>query len=519
MQPHALRPGFTPAAPVQVMINIGSLLDIPTGTYVKGFHGESILNGGLGNLTGVVGIGNNFKSTVLHYMFLTAMARMKNSFGNTYDTEINIHETHLQEIANRIAELEGELVFETERWVITSKKEHSADEWYDILREFLIAKPKEKKMYVTTPFKGRDKINPLSIPLPTFTEVDSLSEFVTKNVMETQASNSLGESGANMIYMQQGQQKNRFLMEIPALAGAAYNYTLMTAHIGTEFNLDPRNPAPKKLQHLKGGVKLKGVPEKFTFLMNNCWHCYNAAPLINQGTKAPEYPRDSDDDLKGDTDLNEVIVRQLRSKSGPSGMAVTLIVSQTEGVLPTLSEFHHVKNSERYGLGGNVQNYYMELRPDVKLARHTVRNKIDSDALLRRAINITADMCQMSQLWHHLDEGLLCTPKQLYDDLIAKGYDWDVLLNTRGWWCLKEDEPDQLPFLSTMDLLNMRQGTYHPYWLAEDKRTILPGNKLGDAKVNATIVIAKAMKSSKEDIAEKSYVKVEEAPVAETTDA
>lgn len=515
-QPPSLRPGFVPAAPVQVMINIGALMDIPTGTYVKGTRGESILNGGLGNLTGVVGIGNNFKSTVLHYMFLTAMSRMKDSFGNTYDTEINIHETHLQKLADRIEELGGEMVFDTGRWVITSKKEHSADEWYDILRDFLVAKPKEKKMLVTTPFKSRDKVTPLSIPLPTFTEVDSLSEFVTKNVMETQANNSLGESGANMVYMQQGQQKNRFLMEIPALAGAAYNYTLMTAHIGSEFNMDPRNPAPKKLQHLKGGVKLKGVPEKFTFLMNNCWHCYNAAPLINQSTKAPEYPRDSDDDLKGDTDLNEVVVRQLRSKSGPSGMAVMLIVSQTEGVLPTLSEFHHVKNSERYGLGGHDKAYYMELRPDVKLARHTVRSKIDNDALLRRAINITADMCQMDQLWHHLEEGILCTPKQLHDDIVALGYDWDILLNTRGWWCLAEDEPNQLPFLSTMDLLLMRRGEYHPYWLASDKRTVLPGNKVGDAAAEATIAIGKAAKTSKVVVAavkpaDEAYVAVQEA--------
>jgi hypothetical protein len=496
------------------MINLGSLMDIPTGTPVKGVRGETIINGGLGNLTGVVGIGNNFKSTVLHHMLLTAMGRMKDSFGNTYDTEINIHETHLQKLADRIEELGGEMVFDTGRWVITSKKEHSADEWYDILRDFLVQKPKEKKMMVTTPFKSRDKVNALQILLPTFTEVDSLSEFVTRNVMETQANNSLGDSGANMVYMQQGQQKNRFLMEIPALAGAAYNYTLMTAHIGSEFNMDPRNPAPKKLQHLKGGVKLKGVPEKFTFLMNNCWHCYNAAPLINQTTKAPEYPRDSDDDLKGDTDLNEVIVRQLRSKSGPSGMAVTLIVSQTEGVLPTLSEFHHCKTSERYGFEGNDKNYNMALRPEVKLARHTVRGKIDSDALLRRAIEVTADMCQMDQLWHHLDEGFLCTPKELYDDLIAKGYDWDILLNSRRWWCLTDDEPNQLPFLSTMDLLYMRQGTYHPYWLASDKRTVLPGNRVGDAAAEATIAIGKAAKTSKVVVApvkEASYVEVIEA--------
>lgn len=487
------------------MINLGACLDIPTGSYVKGKRGESILNGGLGNLTGVVGIGNNFKSTLLHYMFLTAMGRMQNSFGNTYDTEVNIMEIRLQMLANRIAELKGEQVFETERWVITSRIEHPADEWYDLLRDFLMEKAKDKKFDVKTPFMNREK-DWMTIKLPTFSEVDSLSEFMTTAELKMQEENSLGEAGANMISMNQGRQKNRFLMEIPGLAGAAYNYMLMTAHIGTEFNMDPRNPAPKKLQYLKGGIKLKGVPEKFTFVMNNCWHCYNAAPLRNDSTKAPEYPRDSEDDMKGDTDLSMVIVQQLRSKSGPTGMNIDLVVSQSEGVLPTLTEFHYIKSQERWGFEGSLQNYNLALIPDVKLSRTSVRRKIDENPALRRAINIQSEMCQMKELWHHLEDGLMCTPKQLYDDLKAMGYDWDMLLNTRGWWCLLDDEPNQLPFLSTMDLLLMRQGKYHPFWLAEDKKTILPGNMLGDGTKQtvekiANKVIEKAMKSA--------YVEVE----------
>ena len=209
-----LRPAFVPTAPVKVMINLGACLDIPTGTYVKGMRGEYLLNGGLGNLTGVVGIGNNFKSTLLHYMFLTAMARMKGSFGNTYDTEVNIHETHLMMLANRIDELMGEMVFETERWVITSRIEHPGDEWYDLLRDFLLEKAKDKKFDVQTPFMNRMKTN-LTIKLPTFSQVDSLSEFMTTAEMKMQDENKLGEAGGNMLSMNQGRQKNRFLMEIP----------------------------------------------------------------------------------------------------------------------------------------------------------------------------------------------------------------------------------------------------------------------------------------------------------------
>ena len=58
---------------------------------------------------------------------------------------------------------------------------------------------------------------------------------------------------------------------------------------------------------------------------------------------------------------------------------------------------------------------------------------------------------------------MLCTPKELYDALIQKGYDWNRLLETRGYWTFN-NEQQALPFLSTMDLLRMRVGLYHPYW-------------------------------------------------------
>ena len=50
--------------PFRPLINVGCLFDIITGVYVRGKYGESILNGGLGMLTGIAGIGNNFKTTI-----------------------------------------------------------------------------------------------------------------------------------------------------------------------------------------------------------------------------------------------------------------------------------------------------------------------------------------------------------------------------------------------------------------------------------------------------------------------
>jgi hypothetical protein len=151
---------------------------------------------------------------------------------------------------------------------------------------------------------------------------------------------------------------------------------------------------------------------------------------------------------------------------------IQLLVSQQDGILPALSEFHYIKVNDRYGLEGNVQNYTLALRPDIALSRTKVRSKINGDPLLRRALNITSEMCQINQLYDYLDDDIYCTPKQLYDDLKAKGYDWEMLLKTRGRWTYDNDQ-HPVPFLSTMDLMRMRAGKYHPYWLADDKKTIL----------------------------------------------
>lgn len=476
-----MRPTFQLAPPVKVMINIGSLFDVPTGNYITGLYGESILNGGLGSVTGVVGIGNNFKSTIMHYMTLSAaacIAEVTQTSINTYDTEINIHEWHLKNFAKwfPVFMQDNKDIFENGTWGVTDKTVYLGNEWYEIFKQFVKDKRAAiPKIQMRSPFPDRTGKANLMIPPPTFSQVDSFSQFETENVTKMQDENELGDSGANTLHMRLGAVKTRMLMEIPGIAGAAYQYVLMTAHIGKTIEM-ASGPMPvvpvKKLQHLKNGDTLKGVTEKFTFLTSNCWHCFNAAPLLNKLSKAPEYPRDSTDNVSMDTDLNCVTVRQLRSKSGPSGMTMEIIVSQSEGVLASLTEFHNLRNQDQYGLEGSTQNYFLSIYPEAKLSRTVIRGKIDADARLRRALNITSEMCQIKNLWHHWDDGLLCTPKELYDDLIKLGYDWNILLDTRGWWTLNNDE-HPIPFLSTKDLLMMRVGKYHPYWLAEDKKTVI----------------------------------------------
>jgi hypothetical protein len=463
------KPEFKEIDPFKVMLNVGCLMDIPTGQYVKGTHGESILNGGFPTITAIAGRGNTFKSTIAHYMVLRAMENVLESglptFLNSYDTEMNISKERLRVFYKDIQAKTGVDLFEEGVWSVSDKSVHSGNEWFKILRDYLKKEKIENKkdLLVDTPFidtKGQR----IKTMLPTFGEIDSISEFTTDDIEEIQDKNEIGEPGGNMIHARLGLAKTRMMMELPYLCNASSHYMVMTAHLGESMLMQqgPYNIPSKALQYMKQGEKIKGVTDKIFFLTNSLWQTVSSSVLINQGTKGPEYPKERDLQDDNPSDLNIVTIKQLRNKSGPSGITLELIISQREGVLPSLTEFHFIKSNDRFGLTGNNINYALVLYPEVKLQRTTVRSLIDNDPKLRRAIKITSDLLQIKKLW--VDKNMeLPTPEELYEKL-KKKYDWNTLLDTRDNWLFGNADKAK-PFLSTMDLINMYHDRYTPYWL------------------------------------------------------
>lgn len=467
---------FTPAPDVKVKINIGCMFDIPTGRFVRGYYGESLLNAGLAQLTGFIGPGNMFKSTQMHWQVLTAMSRVPGSEGGTYDTEVTVENERMADFGHAIEDFNGEDVIGTSRWQVTDSRMHSGNKWFEQEKKALEEKEKDKKQLMRTPYMDYGRTTQFSMLRPTFREIDSLSEWSTDAMNAIYEDNEVGDSKGNMVFMKGGNDKTKLIQQLPALCGRSNHYMLMSAHLGKAFNMDPHAPVRKQLQHIPMDYKIKGVPEKFTFQMNNAWLCFSATVMAMDKVKTVEYPRSTDDDMKGDTDLNIIWVIQTRGKSGPTGMPIGVIVSQQEGVLPTLSEFHYLKTTERFGIEGvgtegNVQNYFMSLYPAAKLSRTAVRRKIDSDRRLRMAIHYSSEICQMKELWHdNRTAALMCTMKELYEDLKAKGYDWDVLLDQRPWVGLDLDYKYDREYLSSHCLLRMRLphthvDHYHPYWM------------------------------------------------------
>ena len=454
-----------PAPEVRPLLQIGCLLDIQTGDYYVGKHGESILNGGLAPMTGIGGRGNTFKSVLTHFFNLRVLDRYVQAAYNPYDTEMSLTPRRLTSISCRLENIAGRDLVDEGRVLLTDTTANTGNVWFDGIKLFARAKMKDPDASLgTTPFVTRKGEN-IKAFYPSLAAIDSFSRMQVDAVDKILDKNEVGESGNNMAAAKDAGSKHQMLIQMPALTAQAGLYITMTAHVDDELKLDPYAPNTKKLAYLKNNLKFKYVSNQFHFLTNNLWFCLEATPLKHRETKSAQYPRDSTDTDPDNNDLMSVTLINLRGKNGQSGTPFEILLSQTEGVLPSLTELHYLISNDYYGLGGSNQNYYVELCPDIALKRTTARKKIDESPALRRALEITSEICQLTRLkWMQYSE-VLCTPKELYDDLKKMGYDWNVLLGeTRGYWVFEEDN-NPLKFLSTLDLLRMRKGLYKPYWM------------------------------------------------------
>lgn len=466
---HFERPAFRPA------LNIGCMMDIPTGKYEQGQHGEMIMNGGLGSLTGIASRPNNFKTALGVYMLAMIRRAFPGSSALIYDTEGTLNPVaRFSSLAKSIEEIRSVDWENDDQFVFTDLSRYTGDEFFSIFRKALGEKEKDQKSHMrTTPFLDMNGA-PRKCLYPTTGFIDSFSKFIVTAVADMYEKNAIGASGNNTDAMTNGKAKNQLFNQLPQVCAKTGTYMILTAHVGDIIQMEMYPTDKRNLSEMKKDTVLKGVSSGFYSLPNNVWDIMSNKVLLNKD-KMPIYPLDNSTAIQGDSDLRILEIKNLRGKGGITGLPFNLIVSQTEGLLPSLSEFHFCKEAS-WGIGGNLQNYYVEMCPDVKLTRTTVRKKLDESGPLRRAVEIQSEMLQLIMFQRWTAEQV-CDPKTLYDDLKAMGYDWDMILaDTRGYWMCAEDEHlDRKKFLSTYDLLRMRTGDYKPYWMSDaDKAKIIP---------------------------------------------
>lgn len=448
--------------------NVGCLMDIPTGTYVLGKNDEMILNGGVGNTTGVTGRPKTFKSTLEWHCELTIMDHNYSAQMNKHDTEQSTSNLRAKSLAANMPHIGGRDLVEEGRLTITKSDTMPGDIWFEAVKEMAETKRKNPKEYKKlTPFID-NKGQQIAEFYPTVIGLDSISQFEVSTTLKLLDDKEVGHKDLNVMAMRAAMAKNQMIRQLPDLCTSSGLFMFLSAHIGDTIEMDPHSPTPKKLGFMAQKTKIKDVSEKFSFLMYNCWSANNMPRKLLTKDGVPQWPRGPEDDVKGDTDLLLLSFVNLRGNSGPSGLPIELIASQRDGLLPSMSEFHYLRTFDSFGIGGNVQNYFLDLCPDVKLQRTNVRSKLETNPWLQRAMQVTADMCQMSKLWVPRDRELLMTPADLWNKLKERGYDMEELfLGTRPYWQFDEDaDQNPLQFCSTMDLLRMAHGKFKPHWYA-----------------------------------------------------
>lgn len=472
-----LRPQNKRIKPVKPKLNVGGKFDHYNGTWHRGKYGESILNGGLSAFTAFAGKQNQFKTTTMRGLTGIAFGRMvwlndlnpETTFVNygALDTESQQEERRWETLyAQPWYRWEKDHINDTELWQLSDTQVNTFNEW---MSNFLVTAANKramgKKIYVDYPFLDQNK-EIIKLPWPSFLDCDTLSQAKTDTQLTIQQEKEISGSGRNMLGMTGAKEKSYVIDEIPPATISSLTYLAVTVQMRDRISMDGR-PLEKIYQDLNQNIKFAGVPQNFLYLPLDFYAVARVSRYTHSdAAKGPRWPRKNELRDKSNPDLNQATFFNLRGKSGVSGLPIRILVSQTQGYLPHLTMLDDLYEND-YGILGNRDKFQIAFLPEVDLTRTTARTIIEENEDLRTALELQSSLYYESivdSITNHLGPLLPKNPFELYD-AIKKDYDWNnVILKTRSWYTPMNDK-HPIPFLSIMDLINMKAGFYKPYWL------------------------------------------------------
>jgi hypothetical protein len=462
-------------------INTGTNLDILNGKFIAGFDGRVILSGGLGNTTATIAEGNKFKSTWQHGNMVGAMERWPGSQGRIYETEFGSIDTgrisrmsqfhhddpekralHVTDLSQRIK------VYD----VGTETGEH-LESFMDYMREIRDEKMKNSKSWtveteVADPFTGK----PYRMLFPTFIGIDSWSEALVKHV-DTRNESYDGDTEMKekrTIHLDEGWNKSYLMRQLPGICVQGGLYTMLTAHLGKKFAMDPGKPNKKDLTHMGQDEMAKGVGPKFLFLMNTIIKIANATELRHDADKSQtRYP--SKNSYVSATDLMELALVIVRSKNGASGYQASAVASQAGGIIPGLTDYRNLGDKFKYAGLGSANKVRTPWLDNLDLGRTRIYDQA-RDPFVARALEITYQIAFIQSNWNlSLLPAHFTTPIDDVVELLSKqGYATSDILHSRGWWTYTDSGID-IPYLSLDDILRIASGTYKPKFIPVSNHT------------------------------------------------
>lgn len=459
---------MVPAAPrVEPLFDIGGIFSIPTGKIIDGANGRKHLNAGFGAANSIQGLGNTFKTGILLYMALVIVSRYLGSKFVLYDAESSFQWIRLQEMLNQIPGCEDIDVMNNPSTVYAIVKGSAiyGDQLFDQLKKY--AKDRKDSERKVTPFMDENGEFIKSFPFLNLFFDSFTATKISTVVANMEDKFMVGDSKGNTADMKESNAKSKLVHQMPGVNYQGGVIFTMVAQLKKTIVMDQYAADTSNMAYSTRGVSTKGVSGAFGFINNNLWEIKLTRPCHNgDSEKSALYPMDDSDKTKGTVDLQEVVMVQTRNKNGSSGFMFNLIFSQAEGFQPYLTCFHYIHKclKVKYGFQGNNTSYSLDLLPEQTIRRTTVRNLCRNNVKFQRAVEITTHLAQMSILWK-LPEQYKCSTAELYADLKAMGFDWDELLDTRGFWTFNEDDKKFKPELIAYDLLRMRAGEYVPHWL------------------------------------------------------
>ena len=458
---------YVPKAPAKVFGNIFAPFDLAAGNWKQALDGTWYINGGLLSSTSFLAAPGYGKTELLIrtnniYMMRYCPRCM------WYDSETTLFPERLQDDVIRLPEYAGQILFdEYEPLVFHTDKTTDGGAWFDGAREYAKYRcglPKNGgEKFVTTPFpdasgnliKQRRHMNVV---------LDSISYFEDENLIAAYEKANVGDSETNTHDMNRGKSQASLIRQIPVLT-ARYDVNFLTAqHVVQELKMGKFVKDGKQLAVLRSGEKLKGGGQAAAQLIVNIWYVQSLEYLFNPGTKQPLYPESGIVYQDGYQGQRKLMITNGRGKNGlGEGFRFPIVYENGGGIKQGLSQYELLLMYKRYGLTGEkgATRFAMELLPDVQLMRTTIHSLSESNLLLVQALEITVELLLTDLAGTHKE--IMCSPAELYKDLVEQGYSWEKLLDSRYYWLYDEDVTSTTkPVMNALCLLHLRKGTYTP---------------------------------------------------------
>lgn len=468
------RPSSVIRAPlVRPKLNVMLSTDMQNGRMLLGKDGKWYINGGQAALTSIGGRGNTWKSTKQRTEMLHAYVRygMFGGFMENMDSEFSVDVARSQDLMcnfdiHERFDLYEELMKEDNQYNVTDNTEQTGDKWWESIANDLEDRATKAKMRdkLPTVFLDHDGSYIHILPVWLF-DLDSASQLAMASTITQQGKGAAGGAEQQTIWMRDAGAKAQMISQMSYLLPRGGAFLSMTAHLDDSIKLDQYAPSNKKLAGLKGDLKFKGVPgRQVSFLPASCYIATAEGALLD-ASKGPKYGTGERQSLKGDVDLKIVRYEQLRGKGGATGQVQDIIYSQQEGMQEHLSLWYYIQDIlGNYGMTvqGNNMSFTLDLYPEVRITRNSIRDLIRDDRRFRRALEITYMMGYETYQWHMQPAEYKMEPAALYTMIKDKGYDWNEIFDSSVyWWFFNDDERfSHLHTITHRTLIDMANGKH-----------------------------------------------------------